>query len=169
MRSCRSRWRRPSRPRPRTAPVPRLLPPVWTVRSWRWPGGRRPGGVGHNASRGHGAQRRAFWPQFEQGRMPGTPSGGTTAGPARGQPPGGLRATSAGGGRGAGPTVSSSGADLATLESYFLSQPGISRSAGGADPSHWRPQLDPARPGAGRRRQLHGRPQRSRRCGVGRG
>ena len=35
-RSCRSRWRRPSKPRPGTAPPPRPLPPVWTVRCCRW-------------------------------------------------------------------------------------------------------------------------------------
>ena len=48
-----------------------------------------------------------------------------------------------------GPTVSSSGADLATLESYFLSQPGISAELAAqiraiADPSSTLPVPVPA-------------------------
>jgi hypothetical protein len=78
------------------------------------------------------------------------PSGGTTAGPAsEGNRPVASELPQLAVAEVQGPTVSSSGADLATLESYFLSQPGISAELAAqiraiADPSSTLPVPVPA-------------------------
>jgi hypothetical protein len=105
---------------------------VWGITLPGGPGG--PGGLlGHSSSRADAG-----------------PSGGTTAGPASaGSRPVASELPQLAVAEVQGPTVSSSGADLTTLESYLLSQPGISAELAAqiraiADPSSTLPIPVPA-------------------------
>lgn len=105
---------------------------VWGITLPGGPGG--PGGLlGHSSSRADAG-----------------PSGGTTAGPASaGNRPVASELPQLAVAEVQGPTVSSSGADLTTLESYLLSQPGISAELAAqiraiADPSSTLPIPVPA-------------------------